>query len=172
MSDPKLLQEIAALRQQLAQRSRSLQDAEERYSAVFNSVLSLMSICTTDGIILDVNNAALQSIGMPIEAFVGKHLWESPWFAMNPTEAAKVEAAILRHRGQYVEYESSIPSRSGERRIFQFILRPYRSYVGTEARFLVLEIRDLTEIRQKAAASVTLDDAGQIAGRSWELQAE
>ena len=41
------------LRQQLAQRSRSLEDAEARYDAVFNSALSLMSVCTTDGTILD-----------------------------------------------------------------------------------------------------------------------
>lgn len=151
MTDAGLAREIAALRQQLAQRSRSLEEAEARYHAVFNSALSPMSLCTTDGVILDVNQAALRVIAAPIEALIGKHLWESPWFAQNPLEAAKVEAAITRHRGQYVEYESDVQTPSGERRTFQFVLRPYRSYVGTIARFLVLEVRDNTPFPTKAA---------------------
>lgn len=52
-----------------------------------------MSVCTTDGVILDVNQAALRAIDAHIEAFIGKHLWESPWFAQNPQEAAKLEKA-------------------------------------------------------------------------------
>lgn len=144
-----LVQEIAGLQQQLAQRSRSLEEAEARYDAIFNSALSLLSICTTDGIVLDVNRAALQAVGMPIEAFVGKHLWESPWFAANPEEGAKIETALTRHRGQYVEYESEVVAARGERRTFRFSLRPYKSYVGSEARFLVLEVQDLTALREK-----------------------
>ena len=145
-----LAQEVAALRQQLVQRSKSLEEAEARYDAVFNSAFTLMAVCTTDGILLDVNHAALQATGFPIEAFVGKHLWESPWFASNPEEAAKIEAALLRHRGQYAEYESEILPRKGERRTYRFILRPYRSYVGSEARFLILEVHDLTAARKAA----------------------
>ncbi|CAN7644762.1 PAS domain-containing protein [Phenylobacterium sp. LjRoot219] len=150
MTDANLAREVAALRQQLAQRSRSLEEAEARYHAVFNSALNPMSICTTDGIILDVNKAALRAIDASIEAFIGKHLWESPWFAQNPQEAAKVETAITRHRGQYIEYDSDVLSPNGERRTFQFVLRPYRSYVGGDARFLVLEVHDNTAIRTKA----------------------
>ena len=146
-----LTSEIAALRQQLAQRSRSLEEAEARYHAVFDSALSLMSICTIEGVVLDVNRASLQAIGAPIEEFVGQHLWESPWFAANPAEAAKVEEAVRRFRGQYVEYESRVPFRNGEIRTCQFMLRPYRSYIGADARFLVLEVRDLTGEGRKAA---------------------
>jgi PAS domain S-box-containing protein len=153
-----LAQENAALRQQLAQRSRSLQEAEARYAAVFNSALSLMSVCTTDGVILDVNRAALQAVGLPIEDFVGKHIWESPWFASNPEEASKMEAALKGRAGQYVEYESEVRSRKGELRRFQFVLRPYRSYVGVEARFLILEVRDLT-----ADGAATPDPRGKTA---------
>jgi PAS domain S-box-containing protein len=165
-------QEIATLQQQLAQRSRSLEEAEARYNAVFNSALSPMSICTIDGVILDVNRATLQAIDMPIEAFVGKHLWESPWFAANPAEAAKAQTAITRHRGQYVEYESRVLSRSAEWRTFQFALRPYRSYVGAEARFMVLEVRDLTDIRRKAAICDKLDQMERSSAPTPELQPE
>jgi PAS domain S-box-containing protein len=163
MTDPSLLAQIAALQQQLAQRSRSLAEAEARYNAVFNSALSPMSICTTDGVILDVNQAALRAIGLPIETFVGKHLWESPWFAENPSEAAKVELAMTRHRGQYVEYESEVVSSKGERRTFQFVLRPYRSYVGADARFLVLEVRDHTAAVRPRAPSEPRERAPRLA---------
>lgn len=148
ISVDQLTREIAALQQQLIQRSRSLEEAEARYHAVFDTALSHMSICTVEGMILDVNRAALQAVGAPIEDFIGKHLWESPWFAANPVEAAKVEEAVRRFRGQYVEYESDVQFRNGARRLCQFMLRPYRSYLGGEARFLVLEVRDLTGERR------------------------
>ena len=145
MSDQnRLAQENAAMRQQLAQRSRSLQEAEARYDAVFNSALNLLSVCTTDGVILDVNTATLRAIGATIEAFVGKHVWESPWFAENPDEAVKIEEAITKRRGQYMEYESVVRARNGDLRVFQFILRPYRSHVGSDARFLILEVLNVT----------------------------
>jgi PAS domain S-box-containing protein len=145
-----------------------LEEAEARYHAVFDTALSHISICTIEGVILDVNRAALQAIGAPIEEFVGKHLWESPWFAANPAEGAKVEAAVRRYRGQYVEYESSVPFRNGDWRTCQFILRPYRSYVGSEARFLVLEVRDLTGERGATAA----DDTAERPDRRSEPKAE
>lgn len=170
MSDLSLLaQENALLRQQLAQRSRSLQEAEARYDAVFNSTASLMSICTTDGMILDVNRAALRALGLPIEALVGKHIWESPWFAMNPEEAGKIGDAIKRRRGQYVEYESTVTSRKGDSRLFQFILRPYSSYVGADARFLVLEVRDVTGDEK---ASQSPSDQGAEASPAARLETQ
>lgn len=167
-----LNREIVSLQQQLVQRSRSLEEAEARYHAVFDSALSNMSICTIEGVILDVNRAALQATGCPIEEFVGKHLWESPWFAANPDEAVKVETAIRRFRGQYVEYESSVPFRTGDWRICQFILRPYRSYVGGDARFLVLEVRDLTAERLAAMASDAPERGGRPSEPAPKLAAE
>lgn len=167
-----LTREIASLQQQLVQRSRSLEEAEARYHAVFDSALSNMSICTIDGLILDVNRAALQATGSPIEEFIGKHLWESPWFAVNPDEAIKLETAVRRFRGQYVEYESSVPFRNGDWRICQFILRPYRSYLGSDARFLVLEVRDLTAERRAQIAADAPDQAGQFDGPARKLAAD
>lgn len=159
-----LMQEIATLKQQLAQRSRSLAEAEARYDAVFNSALSLMAICTIDGILLDVNRAALQAIGLPIEDFIGKHLWESPWFAENPAEAARIEHEMTLHRSQYVEYETQIISRLGERRRVQFTLRPYRPYVGAEARFLVLEVRDVTPVHPRVPTDAARDEDAVLDG--------
>lgn len=167
-----LTREIALLQQQLVQRSRSLEEAEARYHAVFDTALSNMSICTIEGVILDVNRAALQATGSPIEEFVGKHLWESPWFAANPEEAVKVETAVRRFRGQYVEYESRVRFRNGEWRTCQFMLRPYRSYIGSDARFLVLEVRDLTAERMTAVTPETADQTSRLNGSAREFATE
>jgi PAS domain S-box-containing protein len=173
MSDlNQLARELAALQQQLAQRSRSLEEAESRYDAVFNSALSLMSICTTDGVLLDVNRATLRALGLPIEAFVGQRLWESPWFAENPPEAAKVKAAIRRRRGQFVEYESHVRFRNGEWRVCEFALRPYRSFLGGEARFLVFEVRDLTAERARLLDRRALEVPARISPSTPILETE
>jgi PAS domain S-box-containing protein len=165
-----LTREIATLRQELAQRSRSLEEAEARYHAVFDSALSHMSICTLEGVILDVNRAALQAIGAPIEQFVGRHLWESPWFAANADEAAKVEAAVRRFRGQYAEYESKVRFRNGDLRTCQFMLRPYRSYLGGDARFLVLEVRDVSGERRRVAPQEIPDRLNRQSGATLQLE--
>lgn len=145
MTDSKLLaQENAVLKRQLAERSRSLAEAEARYDAVFNSALNLMCLCTVDGIVLDVNRTTLLAAGLQIEDFVGKHLWETPWFARHPGEAQRLETALKTRPGQYLDYEMRILSKTGRQRSFQCIVRPFRSQVGGDARFLVVEGRMLS----------------------------
>ena len=153
MSDRELLlRENAALKRQLAERSR-LAEAEARYDAVFNTALNLMAICTVGGLVLDVNQTALDAAAMRIEGCVGRHLWETPWFAGNPVEAGKVEAAFVERRGQFFEYESRVRSPRGDWRHIQFTFRPVRAHVGGEVRFLVFEGRDVTKMRQAAQAA-------------------
>ena len=141
----RLAGENAALRRRLVEADRALDDAEARYHAIFDTALTFMSVCTTDGLVLDVNRAALRAIQLPIEAFVGQHLWETPWFARHPEQALKIRAVLTRQRGQYVEYASPVVSQAGERRMFRFTFRPYRSGRRGEARFLLFEVHDVTQ---------------------------
>ena len=161
MTDPSLLAQIAALQQQLAQRSRSLADAEARYNAVFNSALSPMSICTTDGVILDVNQAALRAIGLPIEAFVGKHLWESPWFAENPAEAVSRAGDILGMdiKGHTVHRVLLAPAADiAEEYYFSFLVdRADRRYLCIASTEGGVEIEVTAHEKPEAVAKVAID---------------
>lgn len=54
----------------------------------------------------------------------------------------------------------------------QFILRPYRSYVGSDARFLVLEVRDLTVEHRTALGPAEPGQGGRFKQPARGLSAE
>jgi len=168
MPDRKLLaSEIEGLRRQLAESARNLNQCEARYDAVFNSSHTLTSLCTVEGVLLDVNRTTLENVGARIEDCIGRYLWECPWYANAPEEAAKIKAAIQDNRGQVVHYESSLPTSDGELGYYDVLIRPVRSGVGGDVRLLVVEGRNLTDIRraeERASRSERMEALGLLTG--------
>jgi PAS domain S-box-containing protein len=168
MPDRKLLAtEIEGLRRQLAESARNLNQCEARYDAVFNSSHTLTSLCTVEGVLLDVNRTTLESVGVRIEDCIGKYLWECPWYANAPEEAAKIQAAITGRPGQVVHYESSLPTLDGEPGYYDVLIRPVRNGLGGDVRLLVVEGRDLTDIRraeERASRSERMEALGLLTG--------
>src|SRR5262249_53628507 len=145
MPDRKLLAtEVEVLRRQLAENARNLNQCEARYDAVFHAAQTMIALCTVEGVVLDVNRTALETTGLGIEACVGHYLWESPWYASAPKEAAKLSMAVQKHPGQEVHYESRVLTPEGWG-AYDVTIRPVRATVGGDVRFLVVEARDLTK---------------------------
>ena len=168
MSDRKLLvTEIEGLRRQLAENARNLNQCEARYDAVFNAAQTLISLCTVEGVILDVNRNALDTTGVRIEDCVGRYLWESPWYATAPEEGAKLKAAVQERSGQVVHYESRVVAPDGGWAAYDIMIRPVRASVGGDVRFIVVEGRDLTSIRtaeERANRSERMEALGLLTG--------
>ena len=167
MPDRKLLAtEVEVLRRQLAENARNLNQCEARYDAVFNAAQTMISLCTVDGVVLDVNRTALEVTGLGIEECVGHYLWESPWYASAPEEAAKLHDAIGKHPGQLVHYEFRVLTPEGWG-AYDIMIRPVRATVGGEVRFVVVEARDLTKIRtaeERANRSERMEALGLLTG--------
>lgn len=168
MPDRKLLAtENEGLRRQLAESARNLNQCEARYDAVFNSSHTLTSLCTVEGVVLDVNRTTLENVGVRIEDCIGKYLWECPWYATAPDEAAKIEEAIKGQPGQVVHYESCLMTPEGEPGYYDVLIRPVRNGVGGDIRLLVVEGRDLTDIRraeERASRSERMEALGLLTG--------
>jgi PAS domain S-box-containing protein len=148
MPDRKLLAaENEDLKRRVVEQVRALRECEARYDAVFNSSLTFMSVCTADGVVLDVSGPSLELGHVKIEDCVGKHLWEVPLYAANPEEAAKAKAAVEQASRRMTHYESRILAPDNEWRVFDVVIRPVRPQLGGEARFIVLEGRELTATR-------------------------
>jgi PAS domain S-box-containing protein len=168
MPDRKLLAaEVEGLRLQLLQRSRALSECEARYDAVFNSSMTYMSLCTAEGVVLDVSGSSLALGGVRIEDCVGRHVWEVPLYANNPEEAAKVRAGVLAAKKEIVRYESRVLAANNEWWVFDVVIRPVRPQLGAEPRFLVFEGRDLSATRQaeeRARRAERMEALGLLTG--------
>jgi PAS domain S-box-containing protein len=168
MTDRKLLAtENDGLRRQLAENARNLNQCEARYDAVFHAAQTLTSLCTIEGVVLDVNRKALEAMNLRIEDCVGHYLWEMPSYAAVPDEAAKIRKAIQERPGQTVHYEFRVNTADGGWGAYDVMIRPVRDSVGDDVRFIVVEARDLTNVRtaeERANRSERMEALGLLTG--------
>ena len=159
--------EIEGLRRQLAENARNLNQCEARYDAVFNAAQTLICLCTVEGVVLDVNRNALARTSLRIEDCVGRYLWEMPSYAAAPDEAAKLKAVMQEHRGRDVHYEFRVSTPNGSWGAYEVMIRPVRTSVGGDVRLIVVEARDLTDIRtaeERANRSERMEALGLLTG--------
>jgi PAS domain S-box-containing protein len=155
------------LTRKLAEKHRALMECEARFEAIFNSSQTFTSLCTADGVVLDVSGPSLELGDVRIEDCVGLHIWEAPIYAGHPEEAAKVRDAVHRTADGPLRYESRVCAPNGEWRTFDVTARPVRAHLGGEIRFVVLEARDLTAERaaeDRARRAERMEALGLLTG--------
>ncbi len=156
-----VVQEITARKHQEVERERqaaALRASEQKFSAIFNNTFGLIGLFDLNGVVLDVNQAALASIvgvASPTENsqpsdIVGKKCWETPWWTHSPQLQYKLRKSIAQaSSGQFVRYEVEFPNPSGGVMTTDFSLKP----VFDENRVvtIVAEGRDITALKQVEA---------------------
>lgn len=134
---------------ELKSNEKVLRRNEEKFRAFFEQGYYLAGLMSTDGTLTDVNDTALQFIGVEKENVIGKPFWETPWWSHSPEMQEKLRAAIqTAAEGSLVRLEVTHLTADGTLRIIDFSLRPVKEPSG-KVIFLVPEGRDITE-RKKA----------------------
>jgi PAS domain S-box-containing protein len=154
-------------KRRLVEQARALSEAEARYEAVFNSSLTFISLCTAEGVVLDVSGPSLELGGVPIEECVGKLVWETPLYTANPEEAVRLKDAVQRADRAPVRYETRVQGADHEWRVFEVVIRPVRAHLGGDVRFIVLEGRELTATRsaeERARRAERMEALGLLTG--------
>ena len=64
--------------------------------AVFDHSFEFMSVLRPDGVVLDANRSALEFAGCTRADVVGRHFWETPWFAASAEARARVAESLAR----------------------------------------------------------------------------
>ena len=132
----------------------SLTESERRFRAIFNNTFQLTGLLTPEGILLEVNQAALDFIGGEADAVIGQPFWEVPCWSFSPTVQAQLQAAIASSAaGEFVRYEVEIPDANGFLHTFDFSLKPIKDETG-QVVLLIPEGRNITEIKQTQAALI------------------
>lgn len=130
----------------------TLQDSGLRLQAVFNSTQILLGLLTPDGAVLEINNVALDLVGLKPEDVVHKPFWETPWWAHDPTEQEKIHHAIgLCSKGMAQSFEVTNRTLDGSLQWIDFAVRPVFDDAG-KVRYVLAEGVNVTARHQAETA--------------------
>ncbi len=141
--------QIELERQQLLHR---IQASEQRFRELFNTSYQFMGVLDLEGTLLEVNQSALESIGVPASAIVGQKFWQTPWWTHSEPLQEQLKSAIVAAAGgAFVRYEVTFPNAEGAPMTTDFSLKPVLDEQG-KAVMLIGEGHDITERIQLEAA--------------------
>ncbi|MFM6154627.1 MAG: PAS domain S-box protein, partial [Sphaerospermopsis kisseleviana] len=91
----KQLQNInTSLEDKLQERTQELQLSERRFEAIFNNSFQFTGLLTTTGIVLAVNQTALDFAGVQLETVINRPVWETTWWRNSLFNQEKLKQAI------------------------------------------------------------------------------
>ena len=159
--------QAATLERQVAERTAALQERERRYRGIFESAFQITSLLTRDGVVLELNRAALEFHGLSEREAIGRRAWEfGPW-SHCPRAVAAFKARLAQAgAGQFVRYETTQPDASGRMLTFDFSLKPIVDEAG-QVTLLVAEARDITEragLQAQLVQAQKMEVVGQLTG--------
>ncbi len=123
----------------------ALRASEQRFHAIFQQSFQFIGLMTTDGILLQANQAALQFAGIEEAEVLGKPFWETPWWAHSAEMRERLKLAIKQAaEGELVRFEATHISADGEIHYIDFSVKPILDSTGRVIQ-LIPEGRDITE---------------------------
>jgi PAS domain S-box-containing protein len=122
----------------------ALRESEQKFSAIFNQTFELMGIVSLDGVLLEVNQTALDSIGALRQDIAGKLFWEAPWWHTEQLQQQLQDSIDRAGKGEFIRYEAQFPHPSGVMLTTDFSLKPVLDDAGKVWK-IVAEARDITE---------------------------
>lgn len=126
----------------------ALAESERRFRAIFDQEFQLVGLLTPDGLVLEMNQTALDTIGIQRSEVIGRPFWETRWWQSGGRSGARIRDAIREAAaGKFVRFETEYPGRGGQLLTIDFSLRPIRDADGRVS-FLLPEGRDITLIKQ------------------------
>ena len=124
--------------------------SERKFSAIFNQTFELMGLVSLEGVLLEANHAALNSVAASESEMIGKSFWDAPWWHTEQLQQQVKDAIATAAGGQFVRYEVEFPNPSGGVTIADFSLKPMFDEVG-RVESIVAEAHDITDRKQAQA---------------------
>ncbi|MEH2225425.1 PAS domain S-box protein [Nostoc sp.] len=126
---------------------QALSENEQKFRAIFNQTIQFMGLLQPNGIVLEINQTALDFAGINREEVVGRPFWEVKWWRISSQTQEQLKTAIAAAaNGESIRYEVDIVGRDGEAIAIDFSLRPILDRTG-HITLLISEGRDITEYK-------------------------
>jgi two-component system, cell cycle sensor histidine kinase and response regulator CckA len=131
---------------------RQLRTSESRLRAILDQAFHFIGLMTPEGILIEVNRAALQSYGLSESDVLGMPLWETPWWTHSAEQQQRLRKAIEKAAaGELVPFEAFHSAPDGQIRYVDVSIKPMKDDRGNVT-LLVPEGRDITERKNAEAA--------------------
>ncbi|MDV2991579.1 MAG: Sensor histidine kinase RcsC [Chroococcidiopsis sp. SAG 2025] len=142
-------------KQQYRLLAAKLRESDRRFRAIFNSTFQMIGSLSPEGILLEVNQTALDFAGVAKEEVIDRPFWETKWWTISPEIQARLREAIEQAAaGEFVRYEVDVLSAGDRVATIDFSLKPVFDETG-QVVLLIPEGRDISDKKQ---AEATLRD--------------
>lgn len=129
----------------------ALANSEARFRAIFNSTQQFIGVLDPDGVLLQVNQTALDFAGLMLNDVVGRPFWDTYWWCYSSDVQHRLRTAIQQAaQGALVRYEEDVRGKDYTLKTIDFTLKPVTNQRG-EIVLIIPEGRDITDIKQAAA---------------------
>ncbi len=139
----------------LQERERALSASELKFRAMFTRTFEMIGLLDPEGVLVEVNDTALELAKAGREEVIGRPFWDTPWWTHDPEQQQRLRQAVRwAAAGEVVRFEVTHRKRDGGLRHVDFSLRPILDEAG-QVVWLVPEGHDVTE-RHAAAEQLAL----------------
>ncbi|NJK72872.1 MAG: PAS domain S-box protein [Oscillatoriales cyanobacterium RU_3_3] len=136
-----------------SQTFQMLRESERRFRAIFDSSFQLTKLLTPEGIVLEVNQTALEFTGMKAQNVVGRPIWEQPIWQLSPLATEQLKEGVTQaSRGEFFRIEIDLLGKSGQIITVDFSVKPVKNDTG-QVLLLIAEARDISD-RKRAEAEI------------------
>lgn len=121
-------------------------ESERKFKAIFDKQFELIGLLNVDGLVIDANLAALNSVGVKLSEVEGKPFWQGPWWTHSDESQRQISEGIASAAaGQFVRFQTEIRGPNGSMFV-DFSLQPVFDEEGKVV-LLIPEGRDITELK-------------------------
>ncbi|MDH5178752.1 MAG: diguanylate cyclase [Gammaproteobacteria bacterium] len=155
---------------------QSLQREKEatlrKYETLFNENDAIMFHLAKDGMVLDLNSAAVKLLSNDKQEIIGKALWSGRVTDLNPEFSRKLQDVFQNVQAADSRFETTMNDMICEKRLFSFNLKKVGDISSNDTEYL-LEGNDITEQRsteQKIRQLSYIDHLTGLCNHAWFYQ--
>ncbi len=130
---------------------KALTESENRFRAIFNTQMNMVTLLDKDGRILETNKTALAITGYRNEDVIGRYFWDIRLWQNEDERGARInrvkESIQKAAAGELIRYEGEISIKAGEVEVVDLSIKPIPGADG-KPMLLIMEGRLITEIKK------------------------
>jgi PAS domain S-box-containing protein len=136
------------LRQERIEAINDLRRSEEKLRSIFDGISAFVGLFTTDGRVIEINDAALKTVALRREDIIGRFFVAGPWWLHSEDVRSRIATAIeTAARGATVKEELVAAVMGGQSITVETVFNPLRDSSGRITHIVASGI-DVTERRK------------------------
>jgi PAS domain S-box-containing protein len=140
--------ELESVREDQKQTEEELQDAEERFAAIFNQTYQLIAVLDQSGSIEEANDTFMMACAQPRHEVEGRSIWSLKALAGNQRFQDRLRAAVdAAAGGNFARTEIGFVDVNNKTLTMDASIKPIRD-ANSQIKLLIFEARDVTEQKQ------------------------